>query len=204
MELLTCGDSGLLIEVGDLTEVLALQAALAAAPIPGVTEAVPAARTVLLHVDPAVSGGVAGVADAVRRLRPQPGDRPQGPEVVIDVDYGGTDLADVAAHTGMTEREVVAAHTGAAWTVAFCGFAPGFGYMVGDDPRLRVPRRGESRTRVPAGAVALAGGFAGVYPRSSPGGWQIIGSTDAVVWDLDRDPPGLLAPGTRVRFRERT
>lgn len=86
--------------------------------------------------------------------------------------------------------------------MAFCGFAPGFGYMVGGDPRLRVPRRDEARVRVPAGAVALAGEFTGVYPRASPGGWQLLGRTDAVIWDVDRDPPGLLRPGVRVRFEE--
>ena len=95
---------------------------------------------------------------------------------------------------------MVAAHTAATWIVAFCGFAPGFGYLVGDDPRLRVPRRAESRTRVPAGSVALADGFTGIYPRSSPGGWQLLGRTDVAVWNLDRDPPGLLRPGTRVKF----
>ncbi|GAA1078656.1 5-oxoprolinase subunit B family protein [Nocardiopsis composta] len=202
MHVLNCADSGVLVEVEDLEQVLALQAALAEEPVPGVVEVVPAARTVLLRIDPAAAGGPRAVADAVRRLRPSPGRRPAGPEVEIEVHYDGADLADVAELTRMTERELVRAHTAAEWTVAFCGFAPGFGYLVCDDPRLRVPRRGESRTRVPAGSVALAGGFGGVYPRSSPGGWQLIGRTGAVVWDLDRDPPGLLAPGTRVRFRE--
>ncbi len=95
---------------------------------------------------------------------------------------------------------MVAAHTGTAWTAAFSGFAPGFAYLTGGDPRLSVPRRAEPRTRVPAGAVALAGGFSGVYPRASPGGWQLLGRTDLAVWDLARDPPALLRPGVRVRF----
>ncbi|WP_017625616.1 5-oxoprolinase subunit B family protein [Nocardiopsis chromatogenes] len=202
MRVLTCGDSGVLVEVADLGEALALQAALDEDPVPGVAETVPAARTVLLRVAPDAPGGVRAVAEAVRRLRPRPGALPQGGEVEIDVQYDGEDLGEVAEITGMTEREVVRAHTAARWTVAFGGFAPGFGYLVGDDRRLDVPRRGESRTRVPAGSVALAGGFGGVYPRSSPGGWRLLGRTDAVVWDLDRDPPGLLVPGTRVRFRE--
>src|SRR6478752_2421824 len=86
------------------------------------------------------------------------------------------------------------------WRVGFGGFAPGFAYLVDGDPRLHVPRRGEPRTRVPAGSVALAGDFSGIYPQDSPGGWQLIGTTDAVLWDVDRDPPALLAPGTSVRF----
>jgi KipI family sensor histidine kinase inhibitor len=200
VNVLPCGDTGVLVEVADLDAVLALQAALADDPPPGVTEAVPAARTVLLRTAPGADP--AAVAAAVRRLRPRPGRRAGGEEITLDVHYDGADLADIAAATGLTEREVVTAHTGAAWTVAFCGFAPGFGYLVGDDPRLRVPRRAESRTRVPAGAVALAGEFTGVYPRSSPGGWQLLGRTGADIWDLDRDPPGLLRPGVRVRFRE--
>lgn len=92
------------------------------------------------------------------------------------------------------------AHTGQTWTVAFVGFAPGFGYLTGQDRRLHVPRRSDPRVRVPAGAVGLAGEFSGIYPRESPGGWQLLGRTPTPVWDLDRDPPALLQPGIRVRF----
>ena len=116
--------------------------------------------------------------------------------------YDGPDLAEVARLTGLDEDEVVAAHTGTPWRIAFGGFAPGFAYLTGGDERLRVPRRDEPRTTVPAGAVGLAGEFSGVYPRSSPGGWQLIGSTDALLWDPDRDPPALLLPGGSVRFVE--
>ena len=114
--------------------------------------------------------------------------------------YDGPDLAEVARLTGLDEDEVVAAHTGTPWRIAFGGFAPGFAYLTGGDERLRVPRRDEPRTTVPAGAVGLAGEFSGVYPRPSPGGWQLIGSTDAPLWDPDRDPPALLGPGGWVRF----
>jgi KipI family sensor histidine kinase inhibitor len=96
--------------------------------------------------------------------------------------------------------EVVRRHTGTEWTVAFCGFAPGFGYLTPDGEPWDVPRRDSPRTRVPAGAVALAGGFSGVYPRESPGGWQLIGRTDVAVFDVARDPAALLRPGVRVRF----
>jgi KipI family sensor histidine kinase inhibitor len=116
------------------------------------------------------------------------------------VTYDGPDLDDVTRLTGLSRAEVVAAHTGTPWRVAFGGFAPGFAYLVGGDPRLRVPRRVRPRPSVPAGSVALAGEFSGVYPRSSPGGWQLLGRTDTVLWDVDRDPPALLTPGTIVRF----
>jgi KipI family sensor histidine kinase inhibitor len=122
--------------------------------------------------------------------------------VEIPVTYDGPDLDDVAVLTGLTRDGVVAAHTGTDWRVGFGGFAPGFAYLVGGDPRLRVPRRSEPRTRVPAGAVGLAGEFSGIYPRESPGGWQLLGTTDVVLWDADREPPALLVPGTIVRFVE--
>ena len=107
----------------------------------------------------------------------------------------------MAQHTGLTVAAVVDAHVATPWRVGFGGFAPGFAYLVGGDPRLAVPRRAEPRTRVPAGSVGLAGEFSGVYPRESPGGWQLIGRTDAVLWDIDRTPPALLRPGMWVRFR---
>ena len=119
------------------------------------------------------------------------------------VRYDGPDLDEVARLTGLTHAEVVAAHTGTPWRVAFGGFAPGFAYLVGGDPRLHVPRRDRPRPSVPAGSVGLAGEFSGVYPRSSPGGWQLLGTTDAVLWDADRDPPALLAPGHHGALRRR-
>uniref|UniRef100_UPI00293EDCBB 5-oxoprolinase subunit B family protein n=1 Tax=Clavibacter sp. MX14-G9D TaxID=3064656 RepID=UPI00293EDCBB len=124
-----------------------------------------------------------------------------GDPVEIDVVYDGEDLADVAALLGVDAREVVARHTSGIWTVAFGGFAPGFGYLAGV-PGLEVPRRSSPRPRVPAGAVALAGEFSGIYPRVSPGGWQLIGTTRAVLWDPEREPAALLVPGSAVRFRE--
>jgi KipI family sensor histidine kinase inhibitor len=100
----------------------------------------------------------------------------------------------------MTRDEVVTTHTGTELVVAFCGFAPGFPYCTGLPERLAVPRLDAPRTRVPAGAVGLAGPFTGIYPTASPGGWRLIGHTDLVLWDTDRDPPATLVPGTRVRF----
>lgn len=200
MRFLRCADHGLLVELADLDEVLALYAALRAEPPPGVTDLVPAARTLLLHLDADADAG--GVERAVRAARPSAGSQGGGELLRVPVVYDGADLDEVAELTGLTRREVVDRHTAAEWTVAFGGFAPGFGYLAGGPPELTVPRRAESRTRVPAGAVGLAGEFSGVYPRESPGGWQLIGRTELPMWQVDRDPPALLRPGVRVRFEE--
>lgn len=199
LRVLPCADAGLLVEVGSLEEVLALADAVRAAALPGVLDVVPAAATVLLRTAPGTD--LAALRRAVLALDVQVGAPPaDGDPVEIAVHYDGPDLDDVAALTGLSVDEVVAAHTGTPWRVAFGGFAPGFAYLAEGDNRLQVPRRREPRTSVPAGAVGLAGEFSGVYPRASPGGWQLIGRTDAVLWDADREPPALLAPGAWVRF----
>jgi KipI family sensor histidine kinase inhibitor len=216
VEVLPVGDQGLLLEVADLDTVLALEEAVrgvladAAGPWRQVTDVVPAARTVLLLTEDGVDLGelrsaALALADSVRVAHgsaagPGPETAQKSHEVEIAVHYDGPDLDDVAALTGLSRSEVVAAHTGRPWRVAFGGFAPGFAYLVGGDPRLRVPRRDRPRPSVPAGSVGLAGEFSGVYPRSSPGGWQLVGTTAAVLFDVDRSPPALLAPGTTVRF----
>jgi KipI family sensor histidine kinase inhibitor len=119
---------------------------------------------------------------------------------VVPTVYDGADLDEVAQLTGLSVGEVIEAHTATRWRVAFSGFAPGFGYLSGGDSRLKVPRRGEPRTRVPAGSVGLAGEFTGVYPRESPGGWQLLGRTELTTWDEARQPPALMTPGRVVRF----
>lgn len=199
MRLLTCGDAAVLAEVDDLEQAMALHRAVRADPPAGVIDLVPAARTLLVTFSTTATSPHA-VAAHLRAVRPVGSDTRQGEEVVLEVTYDGPDLTDVADLTGLSERDVVDLHTGAAWTVAFAGFAPGCGYLVGGDARLHVARRPEARTKVPTGSVGLAGEFSGVYPRESPGGWQLIGSTSAVLWDVERDPPALLVPGTRVRF----
>jgi KipI family sensor histidine kinase inhibitor len=167
-----------------------------------VVDIVPAARSVLLIADPARSDHAA--LESLAAQLPSwdlPGVSAGDAEPVrIPVVYDGADLAEVARLTGLDPDDVVARHTDAECRVAFCGFAPGFAYLTGTAPELHVPRRPEPRTSVPAGSVGLAGEFTGVYPRPSPGGWQLIGRTSAPVWDADREPPALLAPGTRVRF----
>ncbi|MDX1872108.1 allophanate hydrolase subunit 1 [Mycolicibacterium sp. 120266] len=196
------GDQALLLEFGSTAEVLAWTAAIRNADLLGVVDIVPASRTILLKL--AGPRYLAPTRQRLGKLRADHGDAaaPAGPDVVIDVVYDGADLDAVAELTGLSRAQVVAAHTGSLWQVGFGGFAPGFAYLVGGDPRLQVPRRDEPRTRVPAGAVALAGEFTGVYPRETPGGWQLIGRTDAVMWDINRDQPALLVPGMTVRFQE--
>jgi KipI family sensor histidine kinase inhibitor len=199
MRLLPSGTTALLVEVDSLEEVLALYAALVADPPEGVVDVVPAARTVLLVADPAVTT-LPLVEAAVRRVRPQQDRRTAGELVEIPVRYDGEDLADVGALLGLDPADVVRRHTGEEWTVAFGGFAPGFGYLTSASGSWDVPRRESPRTKVPAGSVALAGEFSGVYPRESPGGWQLIGRTELAVFDLEREPAALLRPGNRVRF----
>jgi KipI family sensor histidine kinase inhibitor len=139
--------------------------------------------------------------DAIATVEPT--SRSQITQVIeVPVRYDGPDLDEVAQRTGLTRDDVIAAHTGTPWRVGFGGFAPGFAYLVGGDPRLVVPRRDSPRTKVPAGAVALAGEFSAVYPRESPGGWQLIGTTELVMWDIERESPALMTPGATVRFME--
>ncbi|WP_198150286.1 5-oxoprolinase subunit B family protein [Janibacter melonis] len=206
---LPMGESAWLVETDDIDAVLALDAALAPLADAGdgvwaeVDDLVPAARTLLV-----VARRTTNLADLATQIRAaatradRSGPAQTAGDVEIPVRYDGPDLAEVAERTGLSQAEVVAAHTGTPWRVGFGGFAPGFAYLVGGDPRLEVSRRSEPRTKVPVGAVGLAGEFSGIYPRESPGGWQLIGSTDVVLWDADRDPPALLAPGTTVRFTE--
>lgn len=192
------GDRALLAELPGLPEVLSVQAQLRDHPAEGQVDVVPAARTVLVTVEDARY--VAALADRLRTIDPTLTAGQDGTLITIEVQYDGDDLADVAARTGLSEEAVVAAHTATPWVAAFGGFAPGFAYLTGGDARLEVPRRDSPRTAVPAGSVALAGEFSAIYPRESPGGWQLIGRTDAVLWDLRRIEPALIRPGARVRF----
>jgi KipI family sensor histidine kinase inhibitor len=200
VRVLPYGDRALLVEVDDLDAVAGVRAALGRSPLSGQLDVVPAARTVLVVLDrPPSELDVA----ALHRLSLEGPDGNDGaPLVDLPVVFDGPDLDEVAALTGRSVPALVAALTSAELTVAFGGFAPGFGYLAGLPESLHVPRRATPRTRVPAGSVGLAGPFAGAYPQASPGGWQLVGRTGAVLFDVDRDPPALLTPGTRVRFRE--
>ncbi|WP_162570317.1 5-oxoprolinase/urea amidolyase family protein [Variovorax sp. SRS16] len=199
MRILSVNTNAVLVELDDLARTLALQASLRAEPIAGIEELVPAARTLLITFRPTAISA----AELARQVRQRPLEARElraDKRIEIPVRYTGEDLAEVAGLLGITPQELVRRHTGSDYTVAFTGFAPGFAYLSGGHPSLDVPRRTVPRTRIPAGAVGLAGSFSGVYPQASPGGWQIVGVTDAPMWDLARETPALLQPGDTVRF----
>lgn len=195
------GEHAFLVEVASLDDVLALHARLDASRPAGVVDLVPAARTVLVRVDPAVLSLTAARVWASAPGEGDSGERAPSSFVELAITYDGPDLADTAALLGVSVDELVRRHSSAEWTVAFTGFAPGFGYLVSDDWTFDVPRLAQPRTRVPEGAVGLAGSFSGAYPRATPGGWRLIGTTPETLFDPDAANPALLAPGARVRFR---
>jgi 5-oxoprolinase (ATP-hydrolysing) subunit B len=193
VRLLPYGPRALLAEFESLAEVMAAATQWRSASLPGVEEIVPAARTVLVVHDGRLDPALLAAADS--------GEAPAtGVLVTVPVRYDGDDLEEVARATGLSVAEVVRAHTAPTYTVAFCGFMPGFSYLVGLDPRLHLPRRPTPRTRVPAGAVAIAGEYSGVYPTASPGGWRLIGRTPLRLFDARREPMSLLGIGDLVYF----
>jgi len=203
VRLLAVGTRALMLEVDDVEALARWRAAVAGLVAKGLlappAEIVPGARTLLLDgVDPAAVAGRLAELGELGDVGRQ--DVAPSPLVEVPVVYDGADLAEIARRWGITERDVVARHTGTEFRVAFCGFAPGFPYLVGMDGE--VPRRAAPRPAVPAGSVGLAGRYCGIYPTCSPGGWQLLGTTGAQLFDADRDPPALLPPGTRVRFVE--
>lgn len=191
MRLLPCGDRATLLEFDDLTTAAAWHAALTPH-----AEVALGACTVLVHQP----------TDEVRRLlgsvTPQPVSASTSRVVEVPVRYDGPDLDAVAEHTGLTTAEVIAAHTGTPWTAGFAGFAPGFVYLVGGDQRLNVPRLERPRPQIAPGSVGLAGEFSGIYPRASPGGWQLLGTTELTLWDISQPEPATIQPGMIVQFVE--
>ena len=192
------GNTALLLEFDNTDEVLAWADAIRDAELPGVLDIVPASRTVLIKLAGPTYQPPTRQRLGKLQVAPEAVSHSSAPadgcaDVQIDVVYDWPDL-----------DEVVAAHTGTPWRVGFGGFAPGFAYLIGGDSRLEVGRRAEPRTKVPTGSVGLAGEFSGVYPRESPGGWQLIGRTaadQAALWDVSREKPALLTPGMWVAFR---
>jgi KipI family sensor histidine kinase inhibitor len=193
MRILPCGHDGVLVEVTDAAQAVSL-ARFARLGAPAV-DVVPGAATVLFDG----VGDRSALEELLARWSPEEAET-LGPLVELPTTYDGADLADLADLWGTDVAGVVARHSGIDFVSAFCGFAPGFAYLTGLPEDLAVPRRETPRTRVPAGSVALAGAWCGVYPGASPGGWQLLGTTDVGLWDETRDEPALLAPGTRVRF----
>jgi KipI family sensor histidine kinase inhibitor len=200
MNVRRAGEHAVLVETTDLAAAHRLHAALRADPPDGLLDVVPGERTVLITVTPRTD------LQRLRRRLEMMGEseslRHEGVRIEIPVVYDGADLEEVAEITGLSVREVIERHLSSEFVVAYLGFAPGFGYLSGLDDRLHVPRRPSPRTAVPAGSVAIAGPYGAVYPRSSPGGWRLLGHTGLTLWDLADDPPALLRPGARVCFRE--
>lgn len=201
IQLLPAGPHAMLLELPDLDSVRRYYAEAArrraAGQLPGeVRDVVPAARTILFD-------GVSDLPALSRDIRtwaPAPPDPRAQRSVEVPVNYAGPDLEDVARLWDMTQAEVVTTHASITHEVAFLGFAPGFAYITGIGQDRSVPRRPQPRTSVPTGSVALAGEFTGIYPRNSPGGWQLIGHTDLTLWSPDQDPASTLTPGTAVTF----
>jgi len=204
------GDSALIVEMADTidvatnTQVLALANRLRAADLPGVRDIVPTFATVAIHFDPLRTD-----FEALEREIAQQASRPllrnngQRVPIRVPVAYGGSfgpDLAAVASFADLTEREAIALHSGAIYRVFMLGFLPGFAYMGSVDARIASPRRAVPRTSVPAGSVGIAGRQTGIYPIGSPGGWQIVGRTPMILFDLTREDPFLFHPGDSVQF----
>ena len=201
MRLLRVGTDSLLVEVPDTPTAMrvydeALRREVAAADV------VPAARTVLFSGVPDLGRLEQDLTSWDTTTAASTAAAGERPLVEVPTVYDGPDLDAVARHWELTTREVVEQHTAGEMVVAFCGFAPGFAYCTAPSVTRSVPRLAEPRTRVPAGSVGLADVFTGVYPSASPGGWQLVGRTDLVLWDETREQPATLAPGTRVRFVE--
>ncbi|MFQ6230259.1 5-oxoprolinase subunit B family protein [Nocardia sp. NPDC002869] len=202
------GDRAFLLIPDDPERVGRLATELAGRPVAGVVDILPAAETVLVTLDsvrsaPRVRRELERVVAAVSATKADVSRgtfTPASEPVRIPVRYDGPDLDTVAALLDLRPDQVIAAHTAATWQCAFVGFAPGFGYLTAADWQYSVPRRDTARTRIPAGSVGLAGGWSAVYPRVTPGGWQLIGTTASAMWDTDRDPPALVQAGARVRF----
>ena len=197
MRILPMGNRAVLVADLD-ADPAAWALAVRALELPGVVDVVPAAATVL--IDCIDERSLVGARQRIGDVRAASLDDIARATVEITVRYDGDDLGDVARALSVDVDEVVSIHTSVDYRVAFCGFAPGFAYLAGTDRRLHLPRRSSPRTVVPAGSVAVAAGYTAVYPRPSPGGWNLLGTTEMVMFDPERSPPALLAPGTSVRF----
>ena len=200
MNLQAVGDGAWLLETRDAQEAQRWRMTLVHEDLTGILELIPGFRSLLVSFDPLIAD-----ADGLRRQLERLADLPLAPLQTrrheFGVHYEGEDLAIVAKAANLTPQDVVDLHTAKVYTVAFLGFAPGFAYLTGLDAALRLPRRASPRTRVPAGSVAVADGFTGIYPQATPGGWHILGHSDANLFDVAWEPPAVLAPGDQVCFR---
>ncbi len=200
---LACGDRGYLVELAGNHAVHVLAAAVRDRFGDQVEDVVPGEETLLLRWAGERPPAIADLQRQLAALDLRPAAAADPRQVTLPVRYDGEDLAAVAAAVGVDVDAVIELHSRARYVVAFMGFAPGFAYMTGGDPRLHLPRRDEPRPRVPAGSVAVASTYTAVYPTSGPGGWHLLGHTDAVLFDPDRQPPALLEAGDHVVFEPR-
>ncbi|WP_028357123.1 urea amidolyase family protein [Brackiella oedipodis] len=202
MRFLFVNQRAFLIELASLQATLNLHQAIRQAGLKGIQEIVPAARTLLIYFQPWLTTAAA-LQEQIQALAPYEADHAAQKQHILEVEYNGEDLAAIAEYCGMSVAELIKTHTETVYTVAFTGFAPGFAYMAAaEHNRLVVPRRSSPRPRIPAGSVALADEFCGIYPQASPGGWQLLGHTDTPMWDLAREPAALLQAGDQVLFKD--
>lgn len=204
MHILSCGEQALLIELDSGAQVASVSTALEKLHHPGFVDVVPAASTVLVTLDTHTLSIEAAYA-MIEELDVDAAESASaGRTVEIPVHYDGADLEELAASNNVRVAELIEWHTSTQWRASFGGFAPGFMYLspVNAEDAIDIARRSSPRTEIPAGSVALAGTFSAVYPKSSPGGWQLLGTTTARMWDLTRTQPSLITPGDRVRFRQ--
>ena len=196
----TAGEDGLLIELPDVEAVHALADLIRGHDdADRLTELIPAARTVMLIGPRDV---LTRIGDDVQNFEPSAASVGNPRTIEIPVRYDGADLEDIATRVGLSIEEIIAAHSGAVYSVDFFGFSPGLAYISGTPQAIRVPRRDNPRTRVPVGAVAIANEYTVIYPAATPGGWSIIGSLDGPpMWDTDADPPTRVGLGDRIEFR---
>ena len=200
LDIVQMGSHGLLLRTDTYLPAV-LGAAIRDLALDGVADVVPAETTLLVRCDHAAAQQAVQhlLEELVESYDENPSQVDREP-IEIPVRYDGEDLAFVAEACSLSEEEVIQRHLGTTYVAAFCGFAPGFAYLSGLDSSLQLPRRNTPRTRVPAGAVAIAATYSAVYPQESPGGWHLIGSTTTKLWDVARQPPALIEPGRQVRF----
>lgn len=201
MHINAVGSRALLVDLDNLNQVMDWHAALTAQPLRAQVDCIAAATTLLLTFESPNAAREA--AEKLHDFHPGAAKAAEARTVDIDVLYDGEDIDEVADLLDMSREAVIKWHTSTEFTAAFGGFAPGFTYCTPTNPddAMAIPRRSNPRTAVPDGAVAVAGEFSAVYPRVSPGGWQLLGQTNTPMWDSHATPPALVQPGDRVRYR---
>ena len=204
MRFLSVNSDSFLIELSSLEETLALYSKLQNLHLNGIKDLIPAAKTILICFNE-IKTDFKTLSVLIGTLKLDSGFDRNTQEVIIPIRYDGEDLAQVAELQGLSIADLILKHHQSTWDVAFIGFAPGFAYMSSlDQPFTDIPRLKTPRKKIPSGSLGLAGQYSGIYPKDSPGGWQLIGTTSEKMWDLQRQNPALLRPGMRVHFEDVT